>query len=483
MAKQRIINDVKITGIADKGKGIARDADGKVIFVDQVAVGDVINLRVTKKKKDYLEGVKIALQEASEDRVKPFCEHYGACGGCQFQHVSYEAQLRYKQEVVENAIRRIGRIEVAELLPILPAARTQYYRNKLEFAFSNKQWLTPEQFKAGVSFEKNVLGFHRQGAFDKIVDIQHCYLQDDPSNAIRNFARQKATEMGLTFWDAREQHGQMRHILIRVTTTGEIMLIVSFFENHEDDIKKLLDSLLEAFPQITTLYYCINPKVNDYVLDLDMILYHGKGFIEEQLGEVNFRIGPKSFFQTNSHQAKVLYDVVADFAQFQGHENVYDLYTGLGSIAQYVAHKCRQVTGIEEIAAAIDDAWQNAERNDIKNCIFYAGDVKDILSPDFIKKHGKPDVVITDPPRAGMHKDVVETLLKLQAPRIVYVSCNPATQARDMNLLAQKYDVLKVQPVDMFPNTHHIESVALLELRKSGVPVISKIKNLFGING
>jgi len=311
-----------------------------------------------------------------------------------------------------------------------------------------------------------VLGFHRPGAFDKIVDIKHCWLQEDPSNDLRLAVKALAIEQGLTFFDLRQNEGMMRHIMIRLTTLGELMLIVSFFEDDQEKISKLLDAVVEKFPSITSLFYCINPKQNDYVGDLEMVLYHGKDHIVEQLGPVKFKIGPKSFFQTNSYQAKVLYDKVVEFAGLTGTENVYDLYTGVGSIGLYVSRFARQVVGIEEVPEAIVDAEQNARMNDIENCIFYAGDVKDVLTDAFAEKHGKPDLVITDPPRAGMHGDVVKMFLQLEAPRIVYVSCNPATQARDINLLSEKYRLLKIQPVDMFPHTHHVETVALLELQK-----------------
>ena len=318
---------------------------------------------------------------------------------------------------------------------------------------------------------EDVLGFHRAGAFDKILNISHCWLQSDPSNDLRNTLKELAIEQGLSFYDARANEGFARNVIIRLTDIGELMVIMSVQENDQEKITRLLDAVLEKFPQITSLFYCVNPKVNDYILDLDFVQYHGKAYIEEQLGHVRFRIGPKSFFQTNTSQAKRLYDIVVDFADLKGDENVYDLYTGLGSIALYVAQSCRQVVGIEEIKEAIDDANINAELNGIENAVFYAGDVKDILTPAFAEKHGKPDLLITDPPRAGMHPKVVEMLLQLEAPRMIYVSCNPATQARDLKGLSEKYKVLKVQPVDMFPHTHHVESVALLELKNEGEEV------------
>jgi 23S rRNA (uracil1939-C5)-methyltransferase len=458
-------DDVEITRIADKGKGIGLAPDGRVIFVERVAIGDVVDVKVSKKNKDYYEAFPLTYKKLSSDRIEPFCQHYEVCGGCQMQHLSYATQLAYKQDVVDAAIRRIGKVKVNEILPIVGAGQTTFYRNKLEYAYSNKQWLTKEELDAGLPMEKKVLGYHRPRAFDKIIDIQYCYHQEDPSNDIRNFLIELAREQDLSCWDARDNTGFLRNIMMRVLTTGEIMLVVIFSAPEMDKIKAYLDAILEKFPQITTLLYCINEKVNDYLGDLDMITYSGPGFIKEQLGHVQFKIGPKSFFQTNTRQAKVLYDKVVEFADLKGDENVYDLYTGLGSIAQYVAHKCKAVVGVEEVEAAIEDAKENAQLNEIDNCIFYAGDVKDVLDEEFSKKHGKPDLVITDPPRAGMHAKVVATLLELEAPRIVYVSCNPATQARDLNLLDEKYEVVKLQPVDMFPNTHHIETVALLKLR------------------
>ena len=464
--KKKVISKVTITGIADKGRGVGRDAEGRVLFVEKVAPGDVVDVLVLRKKSGFMQGVPVNFHHYSEQRIEPFCQHFGVCGGCQWQHVDYETQARHKELVVRNALQRIGKVEVQEFRPILAAREATYYRNKLEFAFSNKRWLTEEEINdPAISNLQNVLGFHRPGAFDKIVDIRHCWLQPDPSNDLRNGVRDLAEEMGLSFFDLSAEEGLLRHMLIRITTLGEILVIISFFEDRPKLIRSFLDAILERFPAVTTLLYCINPKKNDYILDLDMHTYFGKGYIEEKLRDVRFKIGPKSFFQTNTRQAEVLYDVAAEFAGLTGAENVYDLYTGVGSIALYLAKNCRQVVGIEEVADAIRDAEENASLNGITNCTFYAGDVKDILTDEFARRHGKPDVVITDPPRAGMHPKVVELFLELEAPRIVYVSCNPATQARDLNLLHAKYSVEKVQPVDMFPHTHHIENVALLRLR------------------
>lgn len=463
--KNIIIPNVTFTGIGSKGKSVGRDAEGKVVFAEDVAPGDVADVLIIKKKSGYSVGVVQEIHQYSEDRVQPFCKHFGVCGGCRWQHLSYEAQVRHKQDVVENALVRIGKVEIEEFLPILPAVETTYYRNKLEFSFSNKRWLTKEELKSDISNKENVLGFHRSGAFDKIVNIEHCWLQGDPSNAIRNFMRDLAIRQNLSFYDARANKGFLRNFIIRLTDIKEVMMIVSFHYDEPKKIEAYLDAILEEFPAITSLYYCINSKVNDFMLDLDLINYHGKESIEELLGHIRFKIGPKSFFQTNTKQAKLLYDVVKEFAGLSGNENVYDLYTGIGSIALYLAKDCKQIVGIEEVEAAIEDAKENAQLNVIDNAVFYAGDVKDILTKEFADQHGKPDLLITDPPRAGMHSKVVNMLLELEAPKIVYVSCNPATQARDLELLGEKYEVVKVRPVDMFPHTHHIENVALLKLK------------------
>lgn len=469
MAKGRkyelIVEQVEITGVADKGRGVGRDTDGVVLFVEQVAPGDVVDVRIRRFKPEFMEGVAVRYHRVSEHRIPPFCEHFNVCGGCRWQHVDYQAQVFYKERVVRDAIYRIGKVEPEEFLPIVPCENILYYRNKLEFAFSQKRWLTQEEFDAGVPKREDVLGFHRPGAFDKIVDIHHCWLQDDPSNELRLTIKEIAIAQGLSFFDLRANAGLMRHIVIRLTTLGELMLIVSFGEKNREKIKLFLDEVIARMPRLTSVFYCINPKANDFVLDLDMVCYHGKNHILEQLGPVRFKIGPKSFFQTNSFQAKVLYDKVVEFAGLRSEDNVYDLYTGVGSIALYVSRFCRQVVGVEEVSEAIADAEENAHKNGIENCIFYAGDVKDVLTAEFSEQHGKPDVVITDPPRAGMHPVVVKVLLGLEAPRIVYVSCNPATQARDIRLLLEKYVLQKIQPVDMFPHTHHVETVALLTLR------------------
>lgn len=463
--KPKLIENVQLTGIADKGRVVGRDAEGQVVFVEGGVPGDVADIWVTSKRKGFQEGYVQTIQVYSPDRVAPACAHFGVCGGCKWQHLDYGAQIREKERVVYDALERIGKIDLGEKYPIQGAADIFYYRNKLEFTFCNKKWLTAEEIGAGETNQVNVVGFHKAGAFDKIVPISDCLLQAAPSNDIRNFVRDFADEHGYTFYDPKAQQGWLRNMVVRVTTLGQVMVILSINSGNDKAIPVLLDALREKFPAITSLYFCINPKKNDFLLDLDMQLYAGLPYIEEQLDHIRYRIGPKSFFQTNTRQAESLYRIVRDFAGLTGTENVYDLYTGLGSIALYLAGHSRQVVGVEEISAAIADARENALLNGIENVQFYAGDVKDIVSPEFMRQHGRPDVLVTDPPRAGMHPKVIDILLELESPVIVYVSCNPSTQARDLQLLAEKYDVAKVQPVDMFPHTHHIENVALLRLK------------------
>ena len=464
--KPVFIEQLTVTGIADKGRGMLRGEDGRVIFVENAIPGDVVDVRVTKKKKDYLIVRPTRLVVPSPARTEAFCQHYGVCGGCKWQHVQYEAQLAYKHEVVETALRRIGKVQPEAFLPILGAPKTRQYRNKLEFSFCNKRWLEAEELNdPNISAYEDVLGFHRAGAFDKIVNITECHLMEEPVNPIRNTMRALAKEQGLEFYDVRKNTGYLRNVVMRRTSLGQWMLIVVVNADDPDRLQPYLDGILAAFPDIHSLYYCVNTKVNDFILDLPITLYRGAERIEERLGDVRFTIGPKSFFQTNTGQAKNLYDRIVHFAGLTGTENVYDLYTGIGSIALYVAQHAGHVVGIEEVPEAIEDARANQALNENTNCTFYAGDVKDILTTEFAERHGKPDLVITDPPRAGMHEQVVRMFLELEAPRIVYVSCNPATQARDIGILSEKYEVKQVQAVDMFPHTYHIESIALLELR------------------
>lgn len=464
--RNKIVTNVHFTGMADKGRCIGRTEEGQVIFADKVAPGDIADVLILKKRKGVEMGRAQNITTYSPDRTEPFCEHFGQCGGCKWQHVKYEAQIKQKEIIVRDALQRIGKVEVEEFLPIEPAELTTFYRNKLEFSFSNKRWLPAEALNTDISNDADVMGFFAAGFFDKILDINKCWLQPDPSNDLRNGIRELAKASGLPFFGIRANEGFFRNVMFRITTLGQIMTVFSFYHNKDQVVEKFLDQVAEKFPEITSLMYCINPKLNDIIRDLDIHTYLGTDFVEEQLGHVKFKIGPKSFFQTNTTQAINLYDKVVEFADLQGTENVYDLYTGIGSIGLYVAHKCKQVVGIEEIADAIEDAKVNAALNKIENAVFYTGDVKDILTSEFAQKHGKPDVLITDPPRAGMHQQVIDMLLKLEAPKIVYVSCNPATQARDLSLLSEKYRVAKLQPVDMFPHTHHIESVSLLELKQ-----------------
>jgi 23S rRNA (uracil1939-C5)-methyltransferase len=464
--KPTIWENISIHGLADKGRGVGRNEDGMVVFVEQTAPGDIVDVRLTKKK-DFAQGTPIHFHQLSEDRVEPFCSHFNICGGCKLQHISYEAQLRHKDQLVRDALQRIGKVEVADFQPIIGAEDITLYRNKLEFTFANKQWLTNEMMDTGMSNMRDVLGFHRPGCFDKMVHVDKCYLMPEPMNEMRNFMHETAIEQGLDFYDVRLHEGYLRNVMLRITTLGQILVVMVF--KYEDKAKReaYLNAIFERFPQITSLQYCINTTVNDALWGKEIICYKGLPYIEEDLSHVRYRIAPNSFFQTSTKQAINLFDTVVEFADLQGVENVYDLYTGVGSIGLYVAKNCRQVVGIEEIPEAIIDAQENAARNQIGNTVFYAGDVKNILTDEFAAKHGKPDVLITDPPRAGMHEKVVEMLLKLEAPKIVYVSCNPATQARDLNWLSPKYKVLKSRAVDMFPFTHHIENVVLLELRKS----------------
>jgi 23S rRNA (uracil1939-C5)-methyltransferase len=464
--KQKMVYDVPVVDVADRGKSVAKDAEGKVYFIDKAVPGDVVDILVLKKKKSFFQGIVKAYKKLSDDRVEAKCEHFGVCGGCKWQHLDYGAQLRFKSNTVINAMTRIGKLDASLIQPIKGAEQIFNYRNKLEYSFSNKRWLTDAEVATDGKIEQSpALGFHAPGAFDKVVDVNKCHLQDDLSNEIRNFTRDYTHEHGMEYYDARAHTGLMRNMVVRNTTLGHWMIIMSFAKE-DDRIMPFMDVLKEKFPQISSLHYVINKKLNDTILDQDIILYHGDPFIIEQLGEVKYKIGPKSFFQTNTAQANVLFETVVEFAELNGGENVYDLYTGLGSIALYVSQSASHVTGIEEVEAAITDAKENARFNEIENTTFYAGDVKDILTPNFSDKHGKPDLVITDPPRVGMHKDVVQTLLKLEAPKVIYVSCNPATQARDLELLSEKYDTVRMQPVDMFPHTHHIENVALLVLKQ-----------------
>ncbi len=460
--KQRILANVHFTGIADRGKVVGRDPEGIVTFVEGPVPGDVADVLVWRKRKGVFQGQVVAYHRFSEERTTPACAHFSLCGGCKWQHLKYDAQIRHKQEVVKNALQRIAKVDTSVMEPILGCDEIFYYRNKLEFSFSTKRWLTSAELNAQVSNKENVLGFHKAGAFDKLIDIQHCHLQGGLSNALRNRIKEIAFQQNLTFYDNREHTGFLRQMVVRTSELGETMLIMGFGYDDAPLREKFLDAVIKSFPELTTVVYTINTKVNDYLFDLEMVTYSGKGYVLEKLGDLTYKVGPKSFFQTNARQGAKLYGIAKEFAGLTGAENVYDLYTGTGSIALFVADQCKQVVGIEEIAPAIEDARENAQSNGIDNVVFYAGDVKDVLTESFAQKHGRPDVLITDPPRAGMHPKVIEFLLELGAPKIVYVSCNPATQARDIALLGEKYRLVRSRAVDMFPHTHHIENVALL---------------------
>ena len=457
-----LIENVEIVDVAAEGKAIAK-VDDLVVFIPYVVPGDVIDLQITRKKNKYAEGKPVRFISYSPNRTEAFCEHFGICGGCKWQVLPYAEQLKYKQKQVEDNLTRIGKIELPDIHHILGSEKTQFYRNKLEFTFSNKKWLTLEQINSGESFDNmNALGFHIPGMFDKVLDIDKCWLQDDISNQIRNFIRQYCYDKNYTFFDLRNRGGLMRNLIVRTSTTGELMVIVVFYDDEKEQQENLLTAVATQFPQITSLLYIVNQKANDTITDQDVLVWKGNDCIYEEMEGLKFKIGPKSFYQTNSEQAYNLYKIARDFANLSGDELVYDLYTGTGTIANFVAGKAKKVVGIEYVEDAILDARVNSQINKIDNTLFYAGDMKDILTQDFINEHGRPDVIITDPPRAGMHDDVIKTILFAEPDRIVYVSCNPATQARDLSLLDEKYKVERVQPVDMFPHTHHVENVVLL---------------------
>ena len=454
--------------MAAEGKAIAKVND-LVIFVPYVVPGDVVDLQIKRKKNKYAEAEAVNFHEYSSTRAVPFCQHYGICGGCKWQVLPYAEQIKYKQKQVEDNLRRIGKIELPEISPILGSAKTEFYRNKLEFTFSDKRWLTYEEVKQEVKYDQmNAVGFHIPGAFDKVLAIEKCWLQNDISNRIRNAVRDYAYEHNYSFINLRSQEGMLRNMIIRTSSTGELMVIIicKIVEDSEMTLfKQLLQYVADTFPEITSLLYIINNKCNDTINDLDVYVFKGNDHIFEEMEGLRFKVGPKSFYQTNSEQAYNLYKIARDFAGLTGNELVYDLYTGTGTIANFVSRQARQVIGIEYVPEAIEDAKVNAEINGIDNTLFFAGDMRDMLTQEFINEYGRPDVIITDPPRAGMHQDVVDVILFAEPKRIVYVSCNPATQARDLQLLDVKYKVKAVQPVDMFPHTHHVENVVLLELR------------------
>ncbi len=460
-----MLENITVTDYAAEGKALVRH-EGKVIFVSGAIPGDTVNIRIGKSKKDWAEGHATEIVAPSPNRLAPFCSHFGTCGGCKWQMLPYEKQLEYKQQEAEQNLRRIGKTAIPDALPIIGSENTRHYRNKLEFTFSNKKYLTREEINTAEADNlQNALGFHAPRIFDKIIDIHECHLMDPVNNLIRNTVRELATAKGWSFYDIREHSGWLRNIIIRFTTTGELMVNVVINHEAEEDRKLLLDHLLQQVPAITTLLYTINPKWNDTIYDLTPQVYFGAGYVTEKLGDLSFIISPKSFFQTNTLQANQLYSVTKAFAGLTGSETVYDLYCGTGSIGIFVSDLAKKVIGVEVVEDAIEDAKKNAALNHIEHTHFFAGDVIKICNDEFFATHGRPDVVITDPPRAGMHEKLVMKLLEMEAPKIVYVSCNSATQARDIGLLAEKYNVEKVQPVDMFPHTHHIECVALLTLK------------------
>ncbi len=475
MRKRRqkvILEDILIENYAAEGKSIAR-IDGKVVFVENVVPGDVADVQLYKSKKDWAEGFPLRIKKFSDNRVTPFCEHFGVCGGCQWQMLPYEKQLEYKQQQVFDVLKRIGKVELPEMQNIVGAAETKFYRNKLEYSFSAKKFIPENEFRQMLRDGKDtesitntsVAGFYAKGVFDKVVDIHKCWLQAEPTNALRNGIAAFAREHNFPFYDFKQHAGWLRNMMVRITTTGEIMLNIILAYEHESNMQLLFDFIRQQFPQVTTLLYTINGKHNDSIYDLTPKVAYGKGYIVEKLEAYQFKISPKSFFQTNTRQGEKLYTIARNFAELSGKEVVYDLYCGTGSIGIFVSGLAKKIVGVEVISEAIDDAKENAALNNIANTSFYTGDVIDICTDDFFEKEGKPDVIIVDPPRAGLHNKLSEKLLQIEAPLIVYVSCNPATQARDLQILGEKYSVEKIQPVDMFPHTHHIENVIQLKLK------------------
>ena len=469
---RKTIENINITGTSSDGRAVAR-INEQVVFVQDAIPGDIGDIMIYKKKKSFMEGRLIKITTPSIDRVLPFCEHFGICGGCKWQNMSYEAQLTFKQLQVEDALKRLAKIKLPEISKIIPSPSTKYYRNKLEFTFSNNRWLTIEEMQDESIKNKNALGFHTPQSFSKVIDIKHCHLQPDPSNEIRLSVKQFALENSLTFFDLKQQTGLLRNLIIRTSNAGEVMVIVCFHQDEKEAIQNLLNHLSNQFTSITSLLYVINPKGNDTIFDLEVKVFKGNNHIIEEMPladnkdkKLKFKIRAKSFFQTNSEQARHLYQIAYNFADLKGEEIVYDLYTGTGTIANFIAHKAKKVIGIDNVPDAIDDAKENSIVNRINNTTFFSGDLKSVLNDTFINENGKPDVVITDPPRSGMHEDVVKKLLEIESDKIIYVSCNPATQARDLNLLDSKYELIKVQPVDMFPHTHHVENVVLLIKRQ-----------------
>ena len=464
--RKQIFTNLEVIDAGAKGKTIAKAPDGKVVFLPNAVPGDVIDVQTFKKRKAYYEGKAIVFHKLSDKRTEPKCEHFGTCGGCKWQHMSYDNQLFYKQKEVTNNLTRIGHIQLPDVTPILGSADQYFYRNKMEFSFSDSRWLTLEEINSNEDLgDKNALGFHIPGMWDKILDVKKCWLQADPSNRIRNEVKQFALDNELEFFNTRQQSGLLRTLMIRTTSTGEIMVLVQFFKEDATKRELLLNHLVSTFPEITSLQYVINEKANDTIYDQEVICYHGRDHIFEEMEGLKFKINAKSFYQTNSEQAYELYKIASDFAGLTGNELVYDLYTGTGTIAQFIAKQAKKVVGVEAVPDAIVAAKENAQLNNIENVAFYVGDMKHVFNKEFIDTHGQPEVIITDPPRDGMHKDVVNQILNISPEKIVYVSCNSATQARDLALMDAMYKVVKTQAVDMFPQTHHVENVVLLVKR------------------
>ncbi|MBT8304298.1 MAG: 23S rRNA (uracil(1939)-C(5))-methyltransferase RlmD [Bacteroidia bacterium] len=464
--RKQVFTNIEVFDAGSKGKSVAKAPDGRIIFINNAVPGDVVDIQTFKKRKAYYEGKAINFHTLSNKRTDPVCEHFGTCGGCKWQHMSYSSQLHYKQKEVKNNLERIGHLELPEISPILGADQQYLYRNKMEFSFSDNRWLTEEEIQSAEDIgNRNALGFHIPGMWDKILDIKHCHLQADPSNAIRNFVKEFAIKHGLEFYNTRQQKGFLRTLMIRNSSIDEIMVLIQFFKEDLSKRELLLNGIAEKFPEITSLQYVINSKGNDTIYDQDVICYKGRDHIFEEMEGLRFKINAKSFYQTNSEQAYNLYKVTRDFANLNGDELLYDLYTGTGTIAQFVAKKARNVVGIDSVPEAIEAAKENAQLNNIDNVQFHVGDMKKVFNEQFINEHGRPDVIITDPPRDGMHKDVVQQILNIAPKKIVYVSCNSATQARDLALMDTEYKIIKVQPVDMFPQTYHCENVVLLAKR------------------
>ena len=459
------LENIEVINTASKGKSIARH-DGRVIFINGAVPGDICNITVFKKRRKYWEARVDKIIKKSKYRIEPKCSHFGTCGGCKWQNMQYEAQLNFKQNEVLNNLSKIGGVTIDKYNKILGSEKIYNYRNKMEFTFSNKRWLTQEEILSNENItDKNALGFHVPGMFDKVIDINTCHLQDEPSNTIRNRIREFALNNKLSFFDLKKQEGLLRNLMIRISKIGEIMVLVQFFNDDSKKINLLMSFIKDSFSEITSLLYTINTKPNNTIYDQEIICYSGKNYIREKIENLTFKIGPKSFFQTNSEQAKLLYSSVRKLANIKNNDVVYDLYTGTGTIAQFISNNAKKVIGIDSVPEAIDAAMESAKDNNIRNCIFYSGDMKNIFSDEFILKNGKPDVIIADPPRDGMHKKVIEQLLKILAKRIIYVSCNPATQARDLAILKEKYNIKEIQSVDMFPHTHHVENILSLDLR------------------